>query len=125
MDLYFSDLGDLAVSPSGDLAITERNARDDLQQAYMRVLTEEGDFLLYPDLGASLSQLIGKPQSPATGKLGEKLIKDALNREGRFIGKPFSVKAVPVGPQTIRFDVRIISGNQQELKFSVEQDLQE
>lgn len=123
MDLYFTESGDIARSPSGDLAATDTPYRDDLQQAYIRVMTDTGDYLLYPELGAGLSELYGLPQSPETGAYGEALISAALNREGRFAGRPFTVKAVPVGPQAIRFDVFIISGNREQINLSVEQDL--
>lgn len=123
MDLHFTDEGNLAVSPSGDLAMTETPWRDDLQQAYIRVMTEQGDYLLYEDLGASLSELHGLPQSPDTGKYGEDLITAALNREGRFTGRPFTVRGVPTGHQSIRFDVSITSGSREQIRLSVEQDL--
>lgn len=123
MDLYFTQEGDVAISPSGDLAVTEGPWRDTIQQAYIRILTDQGDFIPYPTLGASLSDLYGMPQSPETGKYGEELIKSALDREGRFVGSPFFVKAVPTGPQSIRFDISILSGSTGQLEFSVEQDL--
>lgn len=123
MDAYFTEDGDLAISKSGDIAMTDTPWRDDMQQAYIRVLTDEGDYLLYPELGATLSELIGMPQSPETGAYGEQLITSALNREGRFTGKPFSVTAVPTGPQSIRFDVSVISGSREQIRLSVEQDL--
>lgn len=123
MDLYFNSEGDIERSPSGDIAMTDTPFRDDLQQAYIRVMTDVGDYLLYPELGAALSQLYGMPQSPETGSYGEQLITAALNREGRFVGRPFNVKSVPTGPQTIRFDVSIVSGNREQIQLSVEQDL--
>lgn len=123
MDLYFNEEGDLEISPSGDIAVTDTPWRDDVQQAYIRVMTDEGDYLLYPELGASLSRLYGLPQSPDTGAYGEHLITSALNREGIFAGKPFVVTSVPVGPQTIRFDIDITSGSRDTIKLSVEQDL--
>lgn len=123
MDFYFTEEGNIAVSPSGDIAMTATPWRDDLQQAYVRVMTEQGDFLLYETLGASLTELHGMPQSPDTGKYGEDLIAAALNREGRFVGRPFTVNSVPTGPQSIRFDVSIMSGNREQIRLSVEQDL--
>lgn len=123
MDLYFTSNGDLAMSPSGDIAITDTPWRDDVQQAYIRVMTDEGDYLLYPRLGASLSTLYGMPQSPETGSFGASLITAALNREGRFSGKSFNVNSVPTGPQSIRFDVDILSGSRETIRLSVEQNL--
>lgn len=123
MDLYLTDEGDLSVSHAGDIAVTENPWRDDLQQAYVRVMTEIGDFLTYPELGASLNELKGMPQSPATGRHGEELIRSAFNREGRFSGLPFNVTSVPTGPNTIRFDIEITSASRQQVRLSVEQEL--
>lgn len=122
-DLYMYESGDLAVSPAGDLALTQSAWRDDVQQAYIRIMTEMGDFEVYPELGASLARLYGRPQSATTGNLGVGLIRSALDRESRFAGKPYTVNAVPTGPQTVRFDVSITSGNREQILLSVEQDL--
>lgn len=123
MDLYMTDSGDIAVNGAGDIALTPTAWRDDVQQAYLRAMTDAGDFILYPELGASLSKLYGQPQSPTTGQMGIDLIVSALNRESRFVGKPIDVKAVPTGPQTIRFDITITSGSQEQIRLSVQQDL--
>ncbi len=123
MDLYFTAEGDVSLSSSGDLALVQSSWRDDVQQAYIRMMTDEGDYLLYPKLGASLSKLFGKSQSPATGAFGTTLIKGALDREQRFINKKFNIKAVPVSHQSIRFDVFITSGSRDQVRLSIEQSL--
>lgn len=123
MDFYFSGSGDLKLSPSGDIALTVDSWRDDAQQAYIRLKTEPGDYLLYPNLGAHLERLYGMPQSHETGELGKAIIKDAMAREGRFAGQSIEVQAVPTGPQTIRFDMFLVSGSFREMLLSVEQDL--
>lgn len=124
MDFYLTEAGDIAVSGAGDIAMTQNQFRDDLQQAYIRMLTDQGDWLLFPDLGANLSQLIGLPQSPETGRIGENIIINALEREGTFTGKAFTVTGVPTGPSSIRFDIRITSGSRgEQTTLSVEQEL--
>ncbi|HJS83580.1 MAG TPA: hypothetical protein VJ742_12175 [Nitrososphaera sp.] len=122
-DLYFTEAGDIVRAPDGDFALTPTVWREDAQQGYIRAMTDQGDFTIYPTLGASLSTLYGLPQSPETGKYGEKLIESALEREGRFAGKAFTVTAIPTGYQRIRFDIQITSGNREAIKLSVEQDL--
>ena len=122
-DLYITPSGDLAVSPTGDIAVTQTPWRDDIQQVYIRLMTDQGDFLPYPSLGANLSSLFGEPQSPDTGERGIDLIHSAMKREGRFISNMLTVKAIPTGPQTIRFDVTITSGSKEKITLSVEQDL--
>lgn len=122
-DLYFSEDGDIKIGTSGDIAVTQTEARDIAQQVYMRVMTERGDFVVYPDLGARLDQLIGMPQTAKTGQIGEDIILNALRRDGRLQGRPLTVKAVPVGPQTLRFDIYTLLDNRNSLILSVEQDL--
>lgn len=122
-DWYFSEDGDIKLSSNGDIALTDNQWRDDAQAAYIRIQTEPGDFVLYPGLGAEMSQLYGMPQTEATGKFGETLIRSALDREGRFQGKAITIKSVPTSYSSIRFDVYIKSGSRSALILSVEQDL--
>lgn len=123
MDLHLNEAGDIQRSHNGDLAVTETNWRDDLQQAYIRVMTDEGDYTLYPNMGASLSRLYGMPQSPQTGNEGRSLIISALKRDGRFEGRAINVKPVPTSPQTVRFDIEVFSGSRRRIALSVGQDL--
>jgi hypothetical protein len=60
-DLYLTEAGDLGVDPAGDLAITQTAWRDDVQQVYIRCMTDVGDFQVYPHLGATLTTLYGEP----------------------------------------------------------------
>lgn len=122
-DWYFTEAGDIRAAANGDIELTNSPWRDDSQQAYIRVLTEPGDFMLYKSLGAEMSSLFGMAQTQATGKYGESLIKAALDREGRFVGRTVTVTGVPTGPQTIRFDVYVQSGSRNALILSVEQEL--
>lgn len=123
MDLYFTEVGDLAISPQGDLALTQTSWRDDVQQAYLRIMTDQGDWVTHPELGADLSRLYGLPQSPETGNMGITLIQAAMEREKRFVGKAIDIKAIPTGYQAIRFDVYVSSGSREKIKLSVEQTL--
>jgi hypothetical protein len=122
-DLYLTEAGDLAIGSNGDLAITENIWRDLSQQAYLRIMTQIGDFTLYPSLGADLEALIGMPQSKETADYGISLIKSALDREGKFIGTDINIKAVPTSFQSIRFDLYITSGSKTQMILSIEQDL--
>lgn len=118
-----TDSGDIAISASGDIALVDSIWRDHAQQAYLRLMTSMMDFTLYPSLGADLEQLVGMPQTAATGEYGKQLILTALNREGRFNGLPIDVKAVPISLQGIRFDIYITAGSRTEMLLSIEQNL--
>lgn len=115
--------GDVTIDHNGDLALTNTPFRDDVQQAYVRCMTDIGDYGLYRSLGASLSELKGMPQSPETGEYGVQLITTALEREGRFTSTRFTVNAVPTGPQSIRFDIMIRSAGNRQSTLSINQEL--
>lgn len=123
MDFYCDQNGDIKVNPTGDVGLTENSWRNDAQQAYIRCMTEVGDYTLYPGIGADLTRLIGMPQSRETGQYGSELIKAALEREGRFTGRGIEVKAIPEGPQTIRFDIYIVTNSIPRQILSVQQGL--
>lgn len=107
---------------NGDLSMTEAEWRDDVQQVYIRMMTDIGDYVMHPSFGANLSELYGRPQSPETGQLGVKLIESSLDREGRF-NKSATIHAVPTDYDKIRFDVTVTSGSMEKIILSVEQDL--
>lgn len=123
IDFYMQESGDLSVDPSGDIALTQTDWRPTLQSAYIRLMTDIGDFLLYPQMGCNLSSLYGMPQSPATGQVGINLCQAGLQREGIFAGNAITISAIPTGYQTIRFDVSIASGSAQLIKLSLAQNL--
>lgn len=115
--------GDLVINGNKDVAITTNSLQDDIQQIYLRLMTEPNDFYVYPQLGTDLSMLYGMPQSPETGDLGKRLIRSALEREGIFKGRNIKIDAVPTGPDAIRFDVHIISDINEPVVLSVTQNL--
>lgn len=122
-DLYFTLDGDLAVNGNKDIAATKDSMQADIQQVYLRLMTEPGDFFMYPNLGIDLSSLVGMPQRPETGEVGKKLIKNGLSREGLFRERNIKIDAVPTGPDTIRFDVHIVSDINQPITLSISQGL--
>ena len=134
-DLLLTDDGNLLLSPDGDiLTLRAANGATDRfhhlsQQAYIRMMTEPGDFLIpgWERIGVNLSLLHGMPNTEETGKFGENLILDALNRENVFTNEAasISVRAVPVSYDTIRFDITVLAGSRREMILSIEQSLVE
>lgn len=122
-DIYLTMSGDIAIDGNKDVALTTSMLQDDIQQIYMRLMTEPGDFYIYPQLGTDLSILYGMPQSRETGDLGKRLIRAALEKEGIFQGRNIKIEAVPTGPDSIRFDVHIISDFNEPVVLSVTQNL--
>lgn len=122
-DLYLTMDGDLALTSNKDIARVSTAMQNDVQQIYLRLMTEPGDFSAYPSLGLDLSTLYGMPQNQKTGKIGKELILAALNREDAFRGRNITVDAVPTSPDTIRFDIHIQTSSGQPVTLSIKQNL--
>lgn len=122
-DLYFSVTGDIVINGNKDVALVDSTMQADIQQIYLRMMTEPGDFYIYPLLGIDLSALYGMPQTPETGEFGKRLIKSGLQREGLFKGRNIKIDAVPTSRDTIRFDIHLISDINQPITISVTQTL--
>lgn len=122
-DLYLTNDGDLVLTSNKDIARVNTSMQNDVQQVYIRLMTEPGDFSAYPTLGVDLSMLYGMPQNQKTGQLGKQLIMAALDREGTFRGRNITVDAVPTSPDTIRFDIHIQSASNQPVTLSIKQNL--
>lgn len=122
-DLFLTVSGDIAINGSRDIALTSSSFQNDVQQVYIRLMTEPGDFYVYPTLGVNLNVLYGMPQTPETGEVGKRMIRAALDREGAFRGKNISINAVPTSRDTIRFDVHVVNNSNQPVTLSVNQNL--
>jgi hypothetical protein len=123
VDLYLTDTGDLALSNNGDLAITPSNEERVRQQVQMRLATDMGDFVPYPNLGASLQRIVGKPNTERTGKFGVDLINRTLSYDA-FLGRAaFKVEATPTSADVIQFDVVIPLGARGSVMVSLSQML--
>lgn len=122
-DLFLTMSGDLLINGNKDIASVNLGSQNDVQQIYLRLMTEPGDFYVYPSLGTDLSILYGMPQSQETGNLGQRLIREALEREKIFVGRNIEITSVPTGPDSIRFDVHITSDTNEPIVLSVTQNL--
>ena len=122
-DLYFTLDGDFLVNGMKDLSLTPSSLQEDIQQIYLRLMTEPGDFYIYPQLGIDLSRLYGLPQTKETAEFGKALIRAGLQREGLFKGRNIKISAVPTSKDTIKFDIHIVSDIDEPIILSVSQNL--
>jgi phage baseplate assembly protein W len=123
IDLSITDNGDLQVASSGDLAITTHKYSADLQQTFMIVRTERGDFIPYPTFGSNLYKLWGLPNTPQTGNRGMAELSTAITTDGRLANANVQIKAIPTAANAIRFDVDIQFGRSQTHIITLEQKL--
>jgi hypothetical protein len=63
------------------------------------------------------------PQDPATAEYGKMLIRSALNKEGIFSGRNIQISAVPTAPDSIRFDVKLITSYGEPVTLSISQNI--
>lgn len=126
MDFYLGYDGDIKLSGNKDIALVQNRAQKDVQQIYIRLMTEPNDFEIYPRIGCDLSFLRGMPQNRATGEIGKRIIKQALEDEtkgGIFRNRAISIDAVPTSQNSIRFDVHIEDNSLEPITLSVTQDI--
>jgi hypothetical protein len=86
-------------------------------------MTEPGDFYSYPNLGSDIGIIYGMPQSPSTGEIGKRLIRQALSKDDIFLGRNITIEAVPTSRTSIRFDVHVVDNSQGPITISVTQEL--
>ena len=125
-DFYFDLSGDILISSNKDIAMAQTRQQRDIQQIYLRLMTEPDDFTIYPRLGCDLSMLRGMPQNRTTAEIGKRLIRDCLENElkgGIFRNRSISIDAVPISATGIRFDVHIENNTSEPVTLSVVQEL--
>jgi hypothetical protein len=123
IDIAITDDGDLQVASHGDLALTTHQYSANLQQAYMIVRTERGDFTPYSSFGSEIYKLWGLPNTPKTAEKGVQELHRALTSEGRLANASVGVKAIPTAANAIRFDVDIVFSRTTTHIITLEQKL--
>jgi len=118
-DIYFTEMGDFAITSNGDLAYTETDEQQVSQQAVIRLATEKGDFPVYPKLGASLQNLVGRPNTPETASYGARLIDEELKRYN-FVTK-LEIDSWPSSINTIEYQVNISYGVDKSISLTLQQ----
>lgn len=130
-DFRFTEEGDLAigspavnedgellyVNPYGELSTdsTEGELVRDipLRASYLsetqvvmnRLRTDNPDWRLHPEIGANLSDLIGMPNTRATGEEGKQRIIHCLTHDGFISESDLKVRAIPYDRQNIIFHI--------------------
>jgi hypothetical protein len=94
-DIKLTEDGDLELGYDGDLAVV---VDDDVlvQNIIFRLKTYKGDYVLEPDCGASLEELIGEPNTTVLGTKAEQMVTEALTHDGFLDTSQFRVSAVPL-----------------------------
>ena len=108
--------------PVRDINVVYSEASE-LQLMKSRLTTENPDWYFYPEVGADLTDLIGKPNNMKTAQEGIEMILRALTYDNAFNANDLKVEAVPVGPNQILYDVQLSRRNKL-IRYAVTLDLQ-
>lgn len=122
-DIHIDENGEIAVAPNGDFQLSE-GSEAAIETAMFRCKTVVGDFILEPECGASLEQVIGEPNSPETGALISSLIEDALTHDGFFSPDQLEITTMPIDANTI-VAIVIITYDFKEASIATTIDLKE
>jgi len=96
-DLAWTSKGDLSLSHDGDIMDTyEDPLRSLYQEIRTRVMSEQGDWSIYPGLGANLSDFVGEPNNKQTAESIKVRIISSLTRSGLVQNADVNVRCVPI-----------------------------
>ena len=110
VDLVWTTRGDIAISNEGDISDT---LYDPLRSLYQEIITRIKSALdewgVFPDVGASLGDLVGQPNNKETSELVKTRIIAALAKNGFINTNDIKVKCFPVSHDSlfIRVSVRV------------------
>jgi phage baseplate assembly protein W len=88
-----------------------------------RLKTDAPDWFHHPKMGGNLSDLIGEPNTRATGEKGVQLIKEAISYASYINIDKINVRPVPVSSATILFYIEIKDSTELNLEYPVLFDL--
>jgi len=102
IDLLWTDDGDFALSRNNDIADTSHDPLLAVaQDIYDRVKCDKGDYKEIPNIGASLSDFIGEPNTRSNSKLLEKRIFNAMKVGGPISLGDVSVSTFPISKHNL------------------------
>lgn len=123
IDLEWKWNGDITISHSGDLNDTSGDSvASFVQEVQTRLRSDMKDWQIHPHIGASLSDLIGEPNTQAIAEEGETRIRSALTRDAFCDAGLINIRYLPVDRHQILYNIRInLPGleDEERLKFSL------
>lgn len=121
-DIAISEIGEISIF-NGDFS-TVSNTDEILQGVMTRVKTVIGDAILTPQMGCSLEELIGEPNSLDTGSEIKARIISGLTHDGWLSDDEIEVIVQPINLTQILATI-IITFNGEESSLSISLDLSE
>jgi phage baseplate assembly protein W len=120
VDLKMTVTGDLVQSPSGDLLLVWGDEQI-IQEVLFRLKTTKGDYLLSKQVGCSLEEFIGQPNTPLVHAAIEQRIEDELTRD-LLLAMP-EIDAVDVSDTEVLILIRFSSLDQEDRTIQIQAGL--
>lgn len=98
IDVKMTDDGELVLSESGDLAIVYGDEQV-AQEILFRLKTTKGDWILSPEIGASLERFVGEANTELTRAAIEKIVEDSITAGGLIVRA--NVDCVPLNENEV------------------------
>lgn len=121
IDLLFTDSGDYKFdSVTSDFAdTTEIPYRAFVQQIATRVSSTRGDWRLQPNIGASLTQNLGRPNSPELGRQIQLAVINSLTQDAFIKSSELKVEVFPIAKNQIAILVLVQPvGDREQIRLS-------
>lgn len=102
IDLFWSFRGDLSIDHDGDVADTELDPlRSIVQEVRTRVRSDPGDWMLYPEVGAGVSDFVGQPNDKINAEQLKSRIIAALARHSLVQTSDLKIQYMPIGRENL------------------------
>ena len=127
IDLHWCQDGDFRLGNNGDIKrATTRDGRVSTQIIVKRLQSSRGDWIIRPELGATIERFAGQPNTAETGERIKAEVKRALMECGIVSPEKIFVDVVPTCPTIITILVygKIVASNV-PLAVQIEYDLRE
>jgi hypothetical protein len=107
-DLLWTSRGDFYIA-NGDLMDTEHDPlRSLMQEIKNRASSDQGDWSVFPDLGATPSRFVGEPNNKETAESIKVSILSALTRNGYIHTRDVEIKYMPVSRTELLFRLNVL-----------------
>jgi len=110
-DLGWSSRGDLVLGHNGDIMDTyEDPLRSLYEEIRTRTMSAVGDWRNYPDLGASMEDYVGEPNTKYTAEAIKTRVVTSITRNGLVSNADLDVKYVPIDVDKlmVRISVKVV-----------------
>jgi len=107
-DLAWTSRGDLVIGHDGDIMDTYADPLRSLyQEIRTRIESEVGDWKLYPDISAGLSDYVGEPNNKVTAEALKVRIISSMTRNGLVNSSDIQVRYAPIEFDKIMFRITV------------------